>query len=241
MGLSSLTPFPAGPVLKLQSPSPGCPGPLWTGGDVVGSPFPPLPVPSASPWASTHQHRRVPKFCFGESWGAQTGGVSIHLWPPHPILCPAWHSTAHTLRYPWSPEAPGQLILNPCLISCLYFLRSCQCLRCLNSHVCPGHRRLPVKRPSQGSYLGPVDDVFDRGAIWIVGCVHIQPCLQGNRSQLSLLSSGWEWSGSCQVFPRAATAESRSLKSWTRFRNIIFIKKTIAVRQLWEMSDGDEG
>lgn len=79
----------------------------------------------------------------------------------------------------------------------------------------------------QGSYLGPVDDVFDRGAIRVVGCVHVQPCLQGNISQLLLLSTGWEWSGSCQVFPRAATAESRCLKSWTGFRNINLIKNPL--------------
>lgn len=69
--------------------------------------------------------------------------------------------------------------------------------------------------------------VFDRGAIGIVGRVHIQPCLQGNRAQLSLLSSGWEWSGSCQVLPRAATAESRCLGSWIGFRNMIFIKNQL--------------
>lgn len=51
-------------MLKLQSPSPGCPGPLWTGGDVVGSPstssssspslslgsYPPTPCPRVLLW-----------------------------------------------------------------------------------------------------------------------------------------------------------------------------------------------
>lgn len=44
----------------------------------------------------------------------------------------------------------------------------------------------------QGTYLGPVYHVFDRCPIWIVGCVHIQPCLQGNIFKLSLLPNGQE-------------------------------------------------
>lgn len=120
---------------------------LWTGGDVVGSPFPPHPVPPASPWASTHQHHGAPKFCFGDSWGSQHPSVA---YPSCPLSCLAQHCGV-----PWSPEPPGQLILHPAplLISCLYFLGSCQCPRSLNSHVCPGHSRLSVKAPSQAEAL----------------------------------------------------------------------------------------
>lgn len=91
-----------------------------------------------------------PSSALGIPGGAQTGGFSIHLWPPHPVPCPAWHSTGHTLQCPGPQRHQGSSSCIQHLVSCLYFLGSCQRPRSLNSCVCPGHSRLSGKGSCQG-------------------------------------------------------------------------------------------
>lgn len=141
-----------------------------------------------------------PSSALGIPGGAQTGGLSIHLWPPHPVPCPAWHSTGHTHCSALVPR--GTRAAHPASsTSFLAFTFSGAAsvrdprtlVSALGTADSQGRDRARGEASvCQGSYLDPVDHVFDRGAVGIVGCVHVQPCLQRNISQLSFPPSGWE-------------------------------------------------
>lgn len=116
VGFSSLTPFPAGPVLKLQSLSPGCPEPLWTAPHCWVSIF--LLIQFPQPLLAPTCTMVSP----GSALGTPAFSASICGLPILSLVLPGPAQDTHC-SVPCSPEAPGQLILHPAalLISCLCF------------------------------------------------------------------------------------------------------------------------